>query len=77
MAILLSFYTMMQSILPRRGGAEPCPYHGVGSCRVAEVNWKVCRRDSEFDGALQSWKEIAKYKDGLARLVDFIDKLFR
>ena len=41
----------------------------------------MCIRDSKsddaFEGALTSWKAIARYDDELARLVDFIHQLFR
>ena len=49
-----------------------CPYHGVGSCHLQAANWKICRTDEHFVGAIESWKQIAKYKDELGNLTDFI-----
>ena len=74
--IFLSFCIMMPSIRSSCGEGL-CPYHGVGSCRLAAVNWKVCRSDSDFGGALQSWQDMARYTAELSRSMDFIDQLFR
>ena len=54
-----------------------CPYHGAGSCSLAMANWKICKSDEQFEGALCSWSAIAKYRVELDRLVGFIHQLFR
>ena len=32
---------------------------------MRQINWKACLTDAQFDGALQSWQQTAKYKDDL------------
>ena len=41
------------------------------------MNWKVCKTDDKFEGALQSWKAIARCDEMLDKLLMWIDQLFR
>ena len=54
---------------------SPCQHHGEATHKITEENPRIMRTEYDYASAIRSWRDIAKYREGLDTVTTWIEEL--